>query len=81
MGMRDGSIITAIITVHMPRKTAAALSHVWPGISIHTIDIVQPPGIGIVCIDAIDIYITPVTAALTANVSAQTPKKTLSDVR
>src|SRR5262249_44805703 len=41
------SIIAPIITTHMPTNDAAVLSHVWPGIRIHIIDIVQPPGIGI----------------------------------
>src|ERR1700735_3681015 len=45
--MKHGSIIAAIITAHMPRNVAAAPSHVCPGIRIHAIDIVQPPGIGI----------------------------------
>jgi len=31
----------------MPRTDAAAPGHVCPGIRIHAIDIVQPPGIGI----------------------------------
>jgi len=31
----------------MPRNDAAAPGHVYPGIRIHVIDIVQPPGIGI----------------------------------
>jgi hypothetical protein len=31
----------------MPRNDAAAPGHVCPGIRIHAIDIVQPPGIGI----------------------------------
>ena len=30
-----------------PRNDAAAPGHVCPGIRIHAIDIVQPPGIGI----------------------------------
>src|SRR5439155_511699 len=30
----------------MPRNDAAAPGHVCPGIRIHAIDIVQPPGIG-----------------------------------
>src|SRR5262245_23461544 len=46
METSDGSIIAAIITIHMPTNDAAAPGHVWPGIRIHTIDIVQPPCIG-----------------------------------
>jgi hypothetical protein len=56
----------------MPRNDAAAPAHVWPGISIHAIDIVQPPGIGIAHIAAIDDDQTIVTAALAANSSADT---------
>jgi len=44
--MSDGSIIGTIIAIHMPANIAAASAHVWPGIRIHAIDIVQPPGIG-----------------------------------
>jgi hypothetical protein len=44
---QDGSIIATIITTHMPRNDAAAPGHACPGIRIHAIDIVQPPGIGI----------------------------------
>jgi hypothetical protein len=44
---RDGSIIAHIITTRMPRNDAAAPGHVSPGIRIHAIDIIQPPGIGI----------------------------------
>src|SRR5215475_8574830 len=45
MGTKDGSIIATIIATHMPRNDAAASGHVCPGIRIHAIDIVQPPGI------------------------------------
>ena len=44
IGTSDGSIIATIITTHMPRNDTAAPDHVCPGIRIHAIDIVQPPG-------------------------------------
>ena len=47
MGTSDGSIIATIITTHMPTNVSAASDHVCPGMRIHAIDIVQPPGIGI----------------------------------
>src|SRR5439155_15591920 len=71
----DGSIIATIITTHMPRNDAAALGHVCPGIRIHAIDIVQPPGIGISPIADMDPHQTIVTAALAAKSSAETPKE------
>src|SRR5215217_6063519 len=74
MGIRDGSIIATIITTHMPRKDAAASGHVCPGIRIHAIDIVQPPGIGIPPIADIDAHETIVSAALAAKTSAATPQ-------
>src|SRR5882724_6796269 len=75
MGAKDGSIIATIITAHMPRNDAAAPAHVCPGIRIHAIDIVQPPGIGISPIADMDPHQTIVTAALAAKSSAETPKK------
>src|SRR6266851_3096806 len=77
MGTKDGSIIAAIITTHMPRNDAAAPAHVCPGIRIHAIDIVQPPGIGISPIADMDAHQTIVTAALAAKSSAETPMKRL----
>jgi hypothetical protein len=59
----------------MPRNDAAAPGHVCPGIRIHAIDIVQPPGIGISPIADMDAHQTIVTAALAAKSSAETPKK------
>jgi hypothetical protein len=81
MGTRDGSIIAIIITTHMPRNDAAAPGHVCPGISIHAIDIVQPPGIGISPIADMDAHQTFVTAALAAKSSAETPKKARWEAR
>ena len=49
--------------------------HVCPGIRIHVIDIVQPPGIGIPLIADIDTLQTIVIAALAAKSNADTPKK------
>ena len=45
--MKEGNIIAIIITVHMPRKVAAAPDHDWPGMRIQAIDRVQPPGISV----------------------------------
>jgi hypothetical protein len=42
----------------MPRNDAAAPSHVWPGIRIHAIDIVHPPGMGISPIADMDAHQT-----------------------
>ena len=69
METRDGSIMTT----HMPPNDAAAPGHVWPGIRIQAIDIVQPPGIGMPRIDDIDAHHTIVTAALVMNSSVETP--------
>jgi hypothetical protein len=73
MGSKDGSIIATIITTHMPRNDAAVPAHVCPGICIHAIDIVQPPGIGMPPIAAMDRHQTIVTAALVANSNTETP--------
>src|SRR5437773_7072862 len=78
MGTRDGSIIATIITAHMPRNDAAAPGHVCPGLRIHAIDIVQPPGIGISPITDMEAHQTIVTAALAAKSSAEPPKTTTS---
>jgi hypothetical protein len=59
----------------MPRNDAAAPGHVCPGIRIHAIDIVQPPGIGISPIADMDAHQRIVTAALAAKSSAETPRK------
>jgi hypothetical protein len=75
MGTRDGSIIAAIITVHMPRKDAAASIHVCPGIRIHAIDMLQPPGIGISPIADMDAQEWIVTAVLATKSNAEMPKK------
>jgi hypothetical protein len=71
----DDHIIATIITTHMPRNDAAAPGHVCPGIRIHAIDMVQPPGIGISPIADMDSHQTIVSAALAAKSSAERPKK------
>ncbi|GGF24616.1 hypothetical protein GCM10011611_33300 [Aliidongia dinghuensis] len=81
MGARDGSIIAAIITIHMPRNDAAAPGHVWPHISSHAIDSVQPPGIGISPIADIDTLPAIVAATLAAKSSAEMPKRACSEAR
>src|SRR5262245_40753687 len=47
IGNAEGSIIATIIASHMSRKLVADATQVWPGIRIHIIDIVHPPGISI----------------------------------
>src|SRR6266545_3760273 len=81
METRDGSIIATIITTHMTRNDAAAPGHVCPGICIHAIDIVQPPGIGIWPIADMDAHEAIVIAALTAKSSAEMPKKACWEAR
>jgi hypothetical protein len=81
MGTRDGSIIATIIMAHMPRKDTAAPLHVWPGIRIHAIDRVQPPGIGISLIADMDAHEWIVTAVLATKSSAEMPKKACWEAR
>jgi hypothetical protein len=57
----------------MPRNDAAAPDHVCPGIRIHAIDIVQPPGIGIALMADMDEVQRIVTAALAAKSSPEAP--------
>src|SRR5262245_37119235 len=59
----------------MTRKDAAAPGHVCPGIRIHAIDMVQPPGIGIPLVEDIEPHQTIVKAALATKSSAETAKK------
>jgi hypothetical protein len=73
MGTKDGSIIATIITTHMPRNVAAAPGQDWPGIRIHAIDIVQPPGIGIAPIADMDEHHTIVITVLAAKSNAEVP--------
>src|SRR5215813_8050492 len=65
----------------MPRNAAAAPGQVCPGIRIHAIDIVQPPGICIPPIADMDPHQTIVTPALAAKSSAETPKKACRELR
>src|SRR2546427_2688855 len=65
----------------MPRNDAAAPRHVCPGIRIHAIDIVQPPGIDISPIADMDAHQTIVTAALAAKSSAEMPKSACCEAR
>src|SRR5882724_6066300 len=65
----------------MPRNDAAAPGHVCPGIRIHAIDIVQPPGIGLSPIADMDAHQTIVRAALAAKSSAETPKNACWETR
>jgi hypothetical protein len=65
----------------MPRNDAAAPGHVCPGIRIHAIDIVQPPGIGISPIADMDAHPKIVAAALAAKSSAEMPKNARSEAR
>jgi hypothetical protein len=81
MGIRVGSIIAIIIAVHIPTKDAAAPSHVCPGILIHAIDIVQPPGMRISPIAVMEAHHATVRAVLAAKSSANTQKNGLSDGR
>src|ERR1700716_1856326 len=81
MGTRDGNIIATIIRTHMPRNDAAASGHVCPGIRIHAIDIIQPPGIRIPPIAGMDAHQAIVPAALAAKSSAETLKKAWWEVR
>ena len=59
----------------MPRNVAAAAGHVCAGIRIHAINILQPPGIGMSPIAAMDAHQTMVTPVLAAKGSAETPEK------
>src|SRR5215207_1871009 len=81
IGTKDGSIIATIMTTHMPRNDAAAPGHVCPGIRIHAIDIVQPPGIGISPIADMDAHQPIVSAALATKSSAEAPKKARWEAR
>ena len=47
-------------------------AHVCPGIRIHAIDIVQPPGMGIPPIADMDVHQAIVTAALATKSRAET---------
>jgi len=76
-----GSIIETIITAHTPTNDPAAPSHVCPGIGIHAIDIVQPPGIGMPPMSDMDTHKVAVNAALPAKSSVEVPKRAGCEVR
>src|SRR5215469_6067016 len=65
----------------MPTNDAAVPSQVSPGIGIHAIDIVQPPGIGISPIVDMEPHQTVVSAAHATKSNAEVPKKTCCEVR
>ncbi len=76
MRTKDGSIIVIIMATHMARNDAMASGHVCPGIRIHAIDMVQPPGIGISPIADMEAHHTIVSAAVAMKSSTETAKKT-----
>ena len=47
MGVSDGSIIATIIAIHISMNIIPASGHDCPGMRIHIMDIVHPPGISI----------------------------------
>ena len=67
--------------VHIPTNDAAAPDHVCPGIDIHAIYIVQPPGIGMPPIADIDAHHAIVAAPLATKSSAEMPRNAFSEVR
>jgi hypothetical protein len=67
--------MATIITTHMTRNDAVAPGQVCPGIRIHAIDIVQPPGIGIPPIPGMDAHQRIVIPVLAVKSSAMIPKK------
>src|SRR5260370_12458418 len=72
MGRSGGSIIATIITTHIARNAVAAPAQVCPGMRIHIIARVQPPGIAMPPAMARDHAIVP--AAVATNTSATVPK-------
>ena len=65
----------------MPSNEAAAPAHVCPGIRIHAIDIVQPPGISIPPIPDMGAHQTIVKVALAAHSSDETARTACSAFR
>src|SRR3954453_15551038 len=70
-----------MMTTHITRNEAAASIQVCPGIRIHIIDIVQPPGIGIPRMPDMDAPQTIVSAALVAKIDTEMPTKARWEVR
>src|SRR5580692_12581525 len=64
----------------MPTNDTAAPTHVCPGIGIHAIDMVQPPGIGISPMADMEPHQTVVSVALTTKSSAEVPKNACCEV-
>jgi hypothetical protein len=64
----------------MPRKDAAASISDLPGMGIHSIDIIQPPGIAIPCMAGIDALQKIVNPTLVRNSNAETAMNAQSDV-
>ena len=81
MGTRHGSIIASIITNHMPRNEAAAANHVCPGMRIHAMDIVQPPGIAIPPIADMELHQMIVITQLAAKRRPHTARNIRSECR
>jgi hypothetical protein len=79
MGTKDGSIMATIITNHMPRNDAAAMSQVCPGRGSHIIDSADPPHHAISPSAGMNACQASVAVALAAKSSAATPKKTLRE--
>ena len=65
----------------MPRNDAAAPLLVCPGIRIHAIDIVQPPGITIPPIADMEPHQRIVNQVLTEKSSTESPKNALWEIR
>jgi hypothetical protein len=63
----------------MPTNDAAIPAHVRPHIGVHTVDIVQPPGIGNSPIADMDALAAIVAAALPTKHNTHVPTKTASD--
>ena len=80
-GNKTGIIIATIITVHMPRNVPAAVAHDWPGMRIQAMDIVQPPGISMPGIAAMEEHQATVTATLVPKASAAATMKVRSAFR
>ena len=66
--MKDGNIMANIITSHIAMNEAAAMPQLCPGILIHIIDMVQPPGMAIppdtLMPGDLDRWIVPVALAM-----------------
>jgi hypothetical protein len=69
------------MTIHMPTNDAAAANHVWAGVRIHAMDIVQPPGIGIALVVGMEAHHVALNAVLTANAIVEMPKNANRDTR